>query len=158
MAGRSRGGGSRWPIRCSAPRWEPRSFMASPCCTCTRADAPAHGAKPRVSRRGSATGVAVGANRVQLLRNAVRRLPGRDGDRGPVLRAAAAAMVLGRVPVRLLTNPVVMRMALLLIFVASVFILGVWFMRRMREDVMVNLDPPTPRADAAPAFAMATFQ
>jgi PAS domain-containing protein len=60
--------------------------------------------------------------------------------------------------VRLVANPVMMRMALLLVFVISAFVMGVWFIVRIRKQVAVNLGAPTPRADNAPAFAVATFQ
>ena len=58
---------------------------------------------------------------------------------------------------KLLANPAILRMALLFVFVASMFILGVWFMRRLRKGMVEDLSVPTPRADNAPAFALATY-
>jgi PAS domain-containing protein len=59
--------------------------------------------------------------------------------------------------VRLLANPVILRMALLFVFAASLVILGVWVMRRLRKEMVEDLNLPTPRADNAPAFAVATL-
>lgn len=58
---------------------------------------------------------------------------------------------------KLLANPVILRMALLFIFAASMFILGVWIMRRLRKEMVEDLSVPAPRADNAPAFALATY-
>ncbi len=55
-------------------------------------------------------------------------------------------------------NPVMVKMVLLLVFTASLFILGVWLIRRMRKEVEADLSAPVPRVDNAPAFAMAAFQ
>ena len=57
---------------------------------------------------------------------------------------------------RVVANPVLMRMAMLLMFMVVVFATGVWFMVRMRKQATVNLAAPTPRAENAPAFAVAT--
>jgi PAS domain-containing protein len=59
--------------------------------------------------------------------------------------------------VKLLANPVILRMALLFVFAVSLFILGVWFMRRLRKEMIEDLSVPTPRADNAPAFAVAAY-
>jgi PAS domain-containing protein len=59
--------------------------------------------------------------------------------------------------VRLLANPVIMRMVLLFIFVAAMFVLGVLLIRRLRKGMVEDLSVPTPRADNAPAFALATY-
>lgn len=59
---------------------------------------------------------------------------------------------------KLLANPVVVKMVLAFVFAASVFILGVWFIRRLRKEIAPDLSAPTPRADNAPAFAVAAFQ
>ena len=59
---------------------------------------------------------------------------------------------------KLLANPVLVRMVLLLVFAASVFIVGVWFIRRLRKEMVADLSSPTPRVDNAPAFAVATLQ
>lgn len=59
---------------------------------------------------------------------------------------------------KLLPNPVTVWMALLLVFSAAVFIIGVWFIRRLRKEMAADTSSPTPRADNAPAFAVATFQ
>ena len=58
---------------------------------------------------------------------------------------------------KLLANPVVLRMALLFVFAVTLFIFGVWFMRRLRKGMVEELNVPTPRADNAPAFAVAAF-
>jgi PAS domain-containing protein len=60
--------------------------------------------------------------------------------------------------VKLLANPVVVKMVLTFIFAASVFILGAWFIRRLRREMAPDLSVSTPRADNAPAFAVAAFQ
>jgi PAS domain-containing protein len=60
--------------------------------------------------------------------------------------------------VKLIANPVMVRIALLLVFVAAVFILGVWVIRRLRREMVAETSSPAPRADNAPAFAVATFQ
>src|SRR5512147_104074 len=122
-----------------------------------KADAAAHGAESRVRRSGAAARVAVGAHGVQPLPDAVRRVSGRDGAGGAVLRAAIAALVLGHVPVKLLANPAFVRMVVLFVFIAAMFIVGVLVMRRMRKGMVVDLSTPTPRADNAPAFTMAAF-
>jgi PAS domain-containing protein len=59
--------------------------------------------------------------------------------------------------VKLLANPVILRMALLFVFAVAMFILGVWFMRRLRKEMVEDLSVSTPRADNAPAFAVATY-
>ena len=59
---------------------------------------------------------------------------------------------------KLLANPVLVRMVLLLVFAASMFILGVWFIRRLRKEMVADVSPSTPRADNVPAFAVATLQ
>jgi PAS domain-containing protein len=51
-----------------------------------------------------------------------------------------------------------MRMAMLLVFVVVVFVTGVWFIVRMRKQMAVSLASPSPRAENAPGFAVATFQ
>ncbi len=58
----------------------------------------------------------------------------------------------------MLANPFVLRLVVLLVFVASVLIAGVWAIRRMRKQMAVKLGAEPPRADQAPAFAVATFQ
>ncbi len=59
---------------------------------------------------------------------------------------------------KLFANPVMVRMVLLLVFAASLFIIGVWLMRRLRKEMVGEISAPTPRADNAPAFAVAAFQ
>lgn len=58
---------------------------------------------------------------------------------------------------KLLANPVFVRMVVLFVFIAAMFIVGVLVMRRMRKGMVVDLSTPTPRADNAPAFTMAAF-
>lgn len=59
---------------------------------------------------------------------------------------------------KLLANPVLVRMVLLLLSAAAMLILGVWIMRRLRKEIVAEVSSPTPRADNAPAFAVTTFQ
>jgi PAS domain-containing protein len=59
--------------------------------------------------------------------------------------------------VKLLANPVVLRMALLFVFAASMLILGVWFIRRLRKEMVEERSVPAPHVDNAPAFAVATL-
>ena len=58
---------------------------------------------------------------------------------------------------RLLANPVILRMVLVFVLAASLFILGVWIMRRLRTGMVEDVSESTPRADNAPAFAVAAF-
>lgn len=57
----------------------------------------------------------------------------------------------------LLANPVLLRMIMLLLFAASAFVMGVWFIRRMRREMMADLSTPAPRVEREPAFVVATF-
>ncbi len=58
---------------------------------------------------------------------------------------------------RFLGNPLFLRMMLMSFMAASVFVVGIWAMRRMRKEVASDFAAPTPRADHASAFAVATF-
>ncbi len=58
---------------------------------------------------------------------------------------------------KLLANPVVLRMALLFVFAVSMLVLGVWFIRRLRKEMVEKRSVPAPRVDNAPAFAVATL-
>ncbi len=59
---------------------------------------------------------------------------------------------------KLATNPLFLQMALLFVFTAAAFILGVVFIRKLRKDMTPDLTSRTPRADNAAAFATAAFQ
>lgn len=59
---------------------------------------------------------------------------------------------------KLLANPLMLRMALVLVVSASMFVLGVWFIRRLRTEMAnTGLSAPAPRTDNAPAFTVATL-
>jgi nitrogen fixation/metabolism regulation signal transduction histidine kinase len=59
--------------------------------------------------------------------------------------------------VKLLANPLIVRMVLALVFVVAMFIGGVLVIRRLRKGMMVDMSVPTPRADNVPAFTVAAF-
>ncbi len=57
----------------------------------------------------------------------------------------------------LLTNPLVLRMALVFILAAMAFILGVWLMRKMRHDLTAEYRSASPRAET-PQFTFAAYE
>ena len=60
---------------------------------------------------------------------------------------------------RLLTNPLVIRMAIVLLGGILAFVLGVWLMRRMRQKITEeHVAGAAPRASADGGFTLAAYQ
>jgi PAS domain-containing protein len=59
--------------------------------------------------------------------------------------------------VTLVANPVFIRVALVSLMAASMFMLGLWAMRRMRKEVVSDVVATGPRAENVAAFTVATF-
>src|SRR5258708_13941020 len=84
--------------------------------------------------------MAVRANGLSPLSNAVRRFPGQYGSdravRGqPVLELVREALV-----VRLLTNPIFMRAALVLFAAGTAFVVAICLMRLLRQGIAAAPD------------------
>ena len=83
---------------------------------------------------GTAAGLGIGRDCAAPPSNAVWRFPWRHGHGRALLRQQLPALVLG-VAVRLLTNPIVLRMALVFVAAGFAFMVGLLLMRRMRRSI-----------------------
>src|SRR5256885_7392481 len=83
----------------------------------------------------------LGCNRSAPLPDSLWRFPGQHGNARPLLRRSLLPLVLGAA-VKLLTNPIIVRMIAVALASGFSFVIGLALMRRMRrsitKDVLVD--------------------
>src|ERR1022692_199738 len=97
--------------------------------------------------------MAIRANGLPALSNAVRCFPGQHGFARSIRGQPVLALVWEVLVVRLLANPLVLRAMLLFFVTASAFVLAIWLMRALRRNIAAESDlgfGAAPKLEALP--------
>src|ERR1700722_19997451 len=84
--------------------------------------------------------MAICANGIPQLSNALRRVPGRHGFSRAVRRQPVLELVWEILVVRLLTNPIMLRAVLMLVRAGGAFVFMIWMMRSLRRSITEESD------------------